>query len=80
MVADPLRAVVAVEVVAGVEGAVEVVAGVEGAAEVVVAVAAAEDLPQPLAPPRTAMEDQMGASKAIPPLSLMEIDPRANNS
>ena len=50
-------------------------------AEVVVVVAvAAEDLPQPLAPPRMAMEDQMGASKAIPPLSLMEIDPKANNS
>ena len=40
----------------------------------------AEDLPQPLALLRMAIENPMGASKATPPLSSMVIDPKANNS
>ena len=49
---------------------------------VVVAVVAAEEeaLLQPLALLHMVMADQTGASRAIPPLSLMEIDPKASNS
>ena len=68
----PLRAVAAAE-----EVVVAEVAVAEGAEEVVVVVG---DLPQPLAPPRMAMEDQTGASKAIPPLFLMGTDPKVSNS
>ena len=51
----------------------------EAAAEEAV-VAEAEGLPQLLALLHMAMEDQMGASRAIPLLSSMEIDPKVNNS
>ena len=53
----------------------------EVAAEAVGAavVAEVEDPPQPLAPLHTAMEDQMEASRAIPPLSSMGTNPKANN-
>ena len=65
MAADPLRVVVAVVVAAVVAGA---------------AVAEAEVLLQLLALLHTAMEDQMGASKGTPPLSLMETSQKVNNS
>ena len=51
------------------------VAAVEAVEAAAVAVVVAEEaLPQPLALLRMAMEDQMGVSRAIPPLSLMETD------
>ena len=65
MAADPLRVVAVVMVGAVVVGAV---------------VAEAEVLPQLLVLLHMAMEDQTGASKGTPPLSLMETGQKANNS
>ena len=73
--ADPLPAIAVVEEVVMAEAVVEAVA-----AEVVEAVEEVKGLPQLLALPRMAMEDQMGASKAILPLFLMGTDQKANNS
>ena len=47
---------------------------------VAVVVGVAEDHPQLLPLLLMAMVDQMGASRAILPLSSMEIDPKVNNS
>ena len=69
-VADPLQVVVAEAVVVGEEEAVEAVVEAVGVGA----------LPQPLAPLHMAMEDQTGASRAIPPLSSKGTDPKASNS
>ena len=73
--ADPLLVVAEEE-----EAAVDPLLVVVAEEEVVAVAEEAEALPQPLALLHTAMEDQTGVSKGTPPLSLMGIDQKVNNS
>jgi hypothetical protein len=72
---DPLLVVVEEE-----EAAADPLLVVAAEEEAVAVAEEAEALLQPLALLRTAMEDQTRVSKGTPPLSLMGINQKANNS